>query len=494
MPAHRDLVVAARAGDRDAFEALYRTYFPATYDFAVRTVGDPNRAADVVQDAWIKAYERIDQLRDPDAFRAWLFAIVRREALAGFRRAKRTRPVATLVDDEAPNELVRLVDEDPEGDPVTAAELTDSARIVWEAASALDPRTYAVLDLHVRQGLSSAEIAEVLGVSAGNAAVMLHRMKERVGKAIEANLLARAGTEDCPELAALVEGATFPPLERRLVRRVDRHARGCATCGKTRRRLVAPMTIFAALAAVAPPEGLADRIWASMPSTPPGRGGSRGGHRGLVAAATVAAFVLFGASLVAGVQVAGRSRTAPAAPAMTTSSSATPVSAPTPTTSSPASSTTTTSTTTTTTTTSTTTTTTTTTTTLPPGEAPRLADPWSERGDLVELDEQGAPCVFRFSNQVLDLSRTTLSVRAVDPDGDLAWVGAHWVLGDLAGTIDLVADGETWSGPFGPFPPGTVPTKGAATATISFEAVDAEGMRTTLDDVLEVVVYSYATC
>ena len=66
----------------EAFEELYRRYFERIYDFAVRTTRDRHKAADAVQDAFLKAHERIRQLRDPGAFRTWMYAIVRRELLA----------------------------------------------------------------------------------------------------------------------------------------------------------------------------------------------------------------------------------------------------------------------------------------------------------------------------------------------------------------------------------------------------------------------------
>jgi RNA polymerase sigma-70 factor (ECF subfamily) len=154
------LVLAAQRGDLQAFEVLYRDYFDRVYDFAVRSMRDRHRAADAVQDAFLKAHERINQLRNPGAFRAWLYAIVRREIVAQSRRAKRDVPTAPIAGEDAElNPLLTAVDEDALSDPTTSAELADSAALVWAAAESLDADTYSVLDLHVRQGLTSAEIA-----------------------------------------------------------------------------------------------------------------------------------------------------------------------------------------------------------------------------------------------------------------------------------------------------------------------------------------------
>ncbi|HIE55279.1 MAG TPA: RNA polymerase sigma factor, partial [Chromatiaceae bacterium] len=273
--AEASLVVAAQGGDMVAFEALYRQYFGAVYDFAVRTMKDSHSAADAVQDAFIKAHDKIGQLRDPEAFRPWLYAIVRREALGKFRsQARETFVPAIDSGDAGVNPLLSLVDDDPAADPNAAAELADSAALVWEAAASLDADTYTVLDLHVRQGLNSAEIAEVLGISKGNAYTKLNRMKERTGTAISTYLLIRKGSKDCDELSRIVAGFEFPPVTETLHKRVDRHAKSCDECSKRRKALVAPMSIFAALAAVPPPAGLQEAVWGNVSGT-----GSAGSSR-----------------------------------------------------------------------------------------------------------------------------------------------------------------------------------------------------------------------
>ena len=273
-----ELVLAAQDGDIAAFEPLYRRYFSAVYDFAARTMKDQHAAADATQDAFIKAQQRIDQLRDPEAFRPWLYAIVRRETLAGFRSQSREAAVPTLEGDEwsRDNPLLSEVTDNVHDNPVVAAELSDSAALVWEAAASLDADTYTVLDLHVRQGFSSAEIADVLGISKGNAYTKLNRMKERTGSAISTYLLIRKGTKDCADLSQIVTSVELPPVTPSLRRTVDRHVRSCDVCDEKRRALAAPMEIFAALAAVPPPQGLETAIWENVSGSTPGGSGRTG--------------------------------------------------------------------------------------------------------------------------------------------------------------------------------------------------------------------------
>jgi RNA polymerase sigma factor (sigma-70 family) len=291
LSAEAALVVAAQGGDMAAFEALYREYFGAVYDFAARTMKDSHAAADAVQDAFLKAHDKIGQLRDPEAFRPWLYSIVRREALGSFRSQARETLVPAIDDDEAGlNPLLSLVDDDLVGNPTAVAELSDSAALVWEAAASLDADTYTVLDLHVRQGLSSAEIADVLGISKGNAYTKLNRMKERTGVAISTYLLIRKGSKHCDDLSQIVAGVELPPVTETLRKRVDRHAKSCDECSKRRKALVSPMSIFAAMAAVLPPPGLEQTIWANV-SASVKTGGPGFRRRGMWALTLIGVFI-----------------------------------------------------------------------------------------------------------------------------------------------------------------------------------------------------------
>lgn len=312
----RDLVLACQGGDMAAFEGLYRTYFSSVYDFAARTMKDRHAAADAVQEAFIKAYARIDQLRDPEAFRPWLYSIVRREALSGFRDQSREMVTSTLETDDASvaNPLLSQAADDMADDPAVAAELSDSAALVWEAAESLDADTYTVLDLHVRQGLTSSEIADVLEISKGNAYTKVNRMKERTGAAISAYLLIRKGSKDCEDLTHMVASVPIPPVTPKLRRAVERHTRTCETCEERRKALVAPMSIFAALAAVPPPAGLESAIWKNVAPPQTGGRGTSGRHLRLILGLAAFVIVLIGVATAVGVTRNGQDAAAETGP------------------------------------------------------------------------------------------------------------------------------------------------------------------------------------
>lgn len=252
-------VARAQAGEMEAFAELYEAYFPAVYDFLVRLLRDPDEAADVTQDAFLKAMRALASLREPAHFRAWLFSIARNAALNRLEARKRLAPLEPPGEQGA-SPAFAVVDERRFADPAEVAAAAEAAALIEEAARALDPRQLSLLDLHVRQGLDTAEVAAVLGVTRNNAAVMLHRLREAVRRALEAAALAKRPA--CARLAAAVADLEGPltPEVRRIV---EKHADRCPECDE-RRKKVAPLLVYGALAPVPPPPGLRERLLATL--------------------------------------------------------------------------------------------------------------------------------------------------------------------------------------------------------------------------------------
>ncbi|HET6332736.1 MAG TPA: RNA polymerase sigma factor, partial [Polyangiales bacterium] len=86
-----ELVARARAKDRSAEELLYRTHVESVTGLAMRLLGRSSDAEDVVQDAFVTAFTRMDQLRDGALFRAWLMRITVHEVHRRYRRRKLLR-------------------------------------------------------------------------------------------------------------------------------------------------------------------------------------------------------------------------------------------------------------------------------------------------------------------------------------------------------------------------------------------------------------------
>lgn len=227
-----ELALAWQAGEAGAFDAVYRAFAARLFGTAVALVGDRHAAGDVVHDTFLRAATRIGTLRDPARLRAWLFAILRNEATSWHR--SRSRTGGGLDDGPAPVSEW-LADDAPAAD--VQASRRELADLVWTAADGLQPRDREVLELHLRGGLEAADLAQVMGVTPGHAAVLLSRMRDRLERCLGAVLIARSGRQDCAALDQLLDGwdGRFSLAVRGTV---VRHVEGCPICGRRRAGLV----------------------------------------------------------------------------------------------------------------------------------------------------------------------------------------------------------------------------------------------------------------
>src|SRR5258707_473317 len=161
---------------------------------------DSAAAEDVTQETFIHALTTLPSLKKPEGFKAWLFMSARNRALDRMDREKRVRAMPTRITDEGKELTLDVVDESREADPSLPVLDQELASLVWQAAQGLDERSYTILDLHVRQGLESAEIAEVLGVTKGNAYTMLSRVKDRFEESLAVLIVMRRGLPACATL------------------------------------------------------------------------------------------------------------------------------------------------------------------------------------------------------------------------------------------------------------------------------------------------------
>ncbi len=150
------LVERARRGDAAAFEALVRRYYRAAHAVALAVLGNPMDAEDACQDAFLRALERLDRLRQPERFSAWLLQIVRNRA-RNFRSYRRVRSVLPL-------EEVRAASDEDTG---REAEREELRRELKSALTELSEIQREVVLLHDLEGWKHREIGELLGLSEG---------------------------------------------------------------------------------------------------------------------------------------------------------------------------------------------------------------------------------------------------------------------------------------------------------------------------------------
>jgi len=260
-----ELVLAARDEDPAAFGQLFERWFDRSWNVARTILRDDDLAADVAQDTMVKAWQQLDQLRDVDAFGGWLLRSTRNRALNRLAREGRSRASG----DDVVSGLRDRGGEDPVGaerqpEPDLVNEIRDRQELVWAAATALGERDVSLLDLHLRHGLSPAEIAEELGVEANAAHQQLFRLRGRLGDAIGSYLLWRNGRPLCDGLAEAVSGRTA--FDRSVAKAVARHQANCEHCSGERESMVDPSKLFAAVPLLLVPPHLKAEAAAALQS------------------------------------------------------------------------------------------------------------------------------------------------------------------------------------------------------------------------------------
>jgi RNA polymerase sigma factor (sigma-70 family) len=240
-----ELVHAARAGDRRAFSTLFERWFDRSYDVAWRIVRNPDTAAEVAQDTFLVAWQKLDSLRDAEAFGGWILRTARNRALNRLEREGRSRAFDT-------DDTVAMVDRERSAldvaDEIVRQEQHD---LVWAAAAALGERDASILDLHLRHDLDPAQIAETLDITPNAAHQTLFRLRKRLEGAIRSYVLWHDGRPECGELAEALDASGITAFGPAAVKAISTHVTTCDVCDERHAAILAPASMFAAVPIVA---------------------------------------------------------------------------------------------------------------------------------------------------------------------------------------------------------------------------------------------------
>ena len=170
----RELVLRARAGDRDAFATIVAASLGRLNAVARLIVHDREQAEDAVQDALVDAWRDLRSLRDPDRFDGWLHRILVNACYSHARRdsRRRVREIRVTVESDA-------MGSDP------SADLAAVDQLAW-AIRTLPADQRAALALVYYLDLPHAEAAEVLGIPVGTVKSRLHRAMDRLRAELDA--------------------------------------------------------------------------------------------------------------------------------------------------------------------------------------------------------------------------------------------------------------------------------------------------------------------
>jgi len=178
------LVQACRAGRTEAYGLLVRSCQDRLYPTILRLMGSREDAQDVLQDAFVRGFERLDQYHGDSSFYTWIYRIAVNLALTRFRK-KRPRGMIRLWRPLRGRPDVDPVDPSPEVDPSFATEQAEREALVAAAIEDLAPEHRAVVLLKDFDGKRYEEISEILSIPIGTVRSRLHRARAQLRERLQ---------------------------------------------------------------------------------------------------------------------------------------------------------------------------------------------------------------------------------------------------------------------------------------------------------------------
>lgn len=179
----QNLIVLAQKGDQSAFGELMTRYEKQVYHQALRLLANPEDAADVTQEVFLKVWRSLPSFQGDSSFATWLYKLTDNAAIDLLRREKKRRGDASLDDEEYQWDATLA---DPDSSPERKLERQELQRAVADGLKKLSEEHRRVLVLREINGLSYEDIGHILDISPGT-------VKSRIARARMA--LARLLTE-----------------------------------------------------------------------------------------------------------------------------------------------------------------------------------------------------------------------------------------------------------------------------------------------------------
>jgi len=173
------LVQRIQSGDSDAFAVMMDLYQKQVYHLALRTVGNPEDAADMTQEAFLRAYRAIGSFRGDSKLSVWLYRLTQNVCI-DFLRSRGRRPTVSLTVENEADEVQELDVADDRFDPEEQYQRKALRDAVRRGLDALPEEYRAILVLREINGLSYAEIGEQLQLEEGTVKSRLFRARKKL--------------------------------------------------------------------------------------------------------------------------------------------------------------------------------------------------------------------------------------------------------------------------------------------------------------------------
>jgi len=153
-----------------SFEEIYAKHSPQIFRVCMGYFNDPDQAKDITQETFISVWKNLDTFRNESHISTWIFRIATNNCLRALERSKRVITTELPINLPVPHEETQ----------------EEKLAFLYKCIAELEETERIIISL-VLEDLPQAEIAEIVGLSAGNVRVKIHRIKEKLAVKFKAN-------------------------------------------------------------------------------------------------------------------------------------------------------------------------------------------------------------------------------------------------------------------------------------------------------------------
>ena len=187
-----ELVQLAQASDENAIAELYEQTYASVYQSVRAVIKDEDEALDIVQDSYIKGFQSLDKLADPQKYQAWMKTIAANQA-RDFLRKKRPALFSERIDQDGEEIDLRRQDDCLEHMPEEVIDRQETTRLINDILATLKAEQRLVVVMYYYEEMSVREIAEKLGISENTVKSRLKYARDKIE--VEVRKLEKKGTK-----------------------------------------------------------------------------------------------------------------------------------------------------------------------------------------------------------------------------------------------------------------------------------------------------------
>ncbi len=259
-----DLVVGAKGGNQRAFNQLFDRWFNKVWNTANSIVNDDDTATRLTQATFLEAWRQLHRLETPSTFGGWVLLTSRQKALDALEdNTARTKSRDISKRDPIVSDGISLSHsvDSVDGQQLVSDQISQQ-HLLWAVTETLGEKEASLIDLRLRYGLSTAELANELEISNKEVQRRIGEQRNQLVEAIRNFYLWNQGEPRCSKLGALIEGSeTYKPS---VVRTVKGHHISCGDCKTRRLRLQSPEQLFSSIPLFDVPSKVKDKVIAKL--------------------------------------------------------------------------------------------------------------------------------------------------------------------------------------------------------------------------------------